>query len=157
MFRLEQEHLSTGVEFHVVENFATFRAGEYLVTPLAAKHDPEERCLIYMIENNGKRILYGNDTAMFPEETWDYIAGKPFDLVSLDCTHCAESGGEFHLGLPDAVSVKRRMDAIGCLKPSTKIVLTHFAHINGKCHDAMVELAAEYGMEAAYDGGVWEV
>ena len=156
------KELSLGTELHVVENFVPFTAGSYTVTPMPARHDPSERCLIYMIESggsgpSGKRILYGTDTGIFPEETFEFIAGKPFDLITLDCTHCSNSEGTNHMGLPDAVDLKRRLDITGCLKPSTKIVLQHFSHYNGTCYDAMLELAASHSMDVSYDGGVWEV
>lgn len=145
------------IQYYIVENFTSFQAGIYTVTPLPALHDPNERCLIYLIEFNGKRILYGTDTGIFPDETFEFIAGKPLDAVTLDCTYCANTVDTAHMGLPDAVDVKRRLDAIGCLKSNTKIILQHFSHINGTCYDAMVELAAPYNMEVSYDGGVFSV
>jgi len=147
---------ATGVVFHMADNFKPFKAGNFTVTPLVALHDRSERCLIYMIEHGGKRMLYGNDTGIFPEETWEHISGKPFDLVSLDCTNCARKEGTNHMGLPDALEVRERMEKIGCLKPETKFVLHHFSHNGGSCHDEMVEQAAVHDMDVSYDGGVWE-
>ena len=154
---LDQEKWPLGIAFHMVETFKPFEAGAYTVTPLLALHDQSERCLIYMIEYGGKRMLYGNDTGIFPEETWEYIANKPFDLVSLDCTHCTHREGTNHMGLPDVVDVKRRLDAIGCLKITTKIVLHHFSHHHGTYYDAMVGLAKPYDMDVSYDGGIWDI
>ncbi|MCL2400784.1 MAG: MBL fold metallo-hydrolase [Defluviitaleaceae bacterium] len=147
----------SGIEYHVVESFRPFEAGVFTVTPLPAFHDKNEECFIYMIEHSGKRMLYAHDTGIFPKETFEYISGKFFDLVSLDCTYCTTSEGVYHMGLPDAENVKRRMDAIGCLKPKTKIVLNHFSHTNGTCYDALNEIAAEHDMEVSYDGGVWDI
>ena len=146
-----------GTEYHLVKNFVPFKAGEYTVTALPALHDRRERCLIYMIEYGGKRILYGNDTGIFPDEVFNYISGKQFDLISLDCTSGKFKEGTNHMGVPDAQEIKSRMEAIGCLKPSTKIVLHHFSHNGGPTHDAMVEVASEIFMEVAYDGGVWNI
>jgi len=146
-----------GIHFHLVESFKPFNAGAYIVTPLSALHDRSEQCFIYMIEHNGKRMLYGNDTGIFPEETWGYIAGKPFDLISLDCTSGYKREGTNHMGLPDAIDVKRRLSDLGCLKPNTKIVLHHFSHNGGPYHDAMVALASPHAMDVSYDGGVWDI
>ena len=146
-----------GVQYHLVENFSPFKAGDYTVTALPALHDRSERCLIYMIEHDGKRMLYGNDTGIFPDEVFEYMAGKQFDLISLDCTSGTFKEGTNHMGVPDAQEVKKRMEEIGCLKPSTKIVLHHFSHNGGPTHDAMVEIAAEIDMEVSYDGGVWTI
>ena len=148
------------MKFHVPECFQPFHAGAYTVTPLAAAHTSytqEERTFIYIIEHGGKRMLYGNDTSVFPEETWDYIAGKPFDLVSLDCTYCGEKGGRNHMGMPDVLEVRARMEKLGCIMPNTRVILHHFSHNHASCHDEMVELAKPHNLEVAYDGAVWEV
>ena len=34
----------------------------YTVTAMLANHDKRERCYIYLVEKNGKTLLYGNDT-----------------------------------------------------------------------------------------------
>ena len=154
---VDQGDSPLGIEFHVVENFIPFKAGAYTVTPLPALHDRSERCLIYIIEHENKRILYGNDTGIFPDETFKFLANIPFDLISLDCTNGISPEGTNHMGLPDALEVKRRMDAMGCLKPTTKVVLHHFSHNGGPYHDAMVNEAADYGMEVSYDGGIWTI
>jgi len=152
-----------GVKYHVVENFRPFEAGKFTVTALLATHDRTERCLIYMIEHEGKRMLYGNDTGIFPEETWQYISGKPFDLVSLDCTHGINKEGNNHMGIPDVLEVKRRMEILGCLKAGksggagSKVVLNHFSHNDGPYYDAMLDVAADYSLEVSYDGGVWDI
>ena len=143
--------------FHVVENFMPFNAGVYMVTALPALHARSERCLIYMVEYGGKQLLYANDTGIFPEQTWEYIAGKNFDLISLDCTSCVMKEGTNHMGLPDAIEVGARLKELGCLKDSTQIVLHHFSHNGGVCHDEMVEIAKEHGFGVSYDGSVWTI
>jgi phosphoribosyl 1,2-cyclic phosphate phosphodiesterase len=110
-----------------------------------------------LIEHNGRRVLYGNDTGIFPEETWEYLAGVPLDVVSLDCTFCGRKDGNNHMGLPDALEVRERLGELKCLKPDTRIILHHFSHNGGACYDEMVELARPHGMEVSFDGGVWEV
>ena len=57
------------VILHELKNFEPVQIGDYLVTPLTARHDPRENCLIYSIESDGKRLLYSNDTGEYPEET----------------------------------------------------------------------------------------
>lgn len=48
--------------------------------------------------------VYGNDTGLFPEETYAYLQNVKLDLVSLDCTHGARhAGGWGHLGLETCV------------------------------------------------------
>lgn len=161
MLEDERRHVTPEIAvFNQIEAFKPFKAGVYTVTPLRADHrsyTAEEKTMIYIVEQAGKRLLYGNDTKIFPEETFEYIAGKQFDLVSLDCNNCGESASGNHMGLPENLKVKERMEKLGCLKADSKIVLNHFSHQSGACYEEMVELARPHGMEVAYDGGVWEV
>jgi len=144
-------------DFHIADNFVPFTAGNFTITALPALHARNERCLNYIIECDGKHILYGNDTGIFTQEVWDYIAGTQFDLISLDCTFGIYKEGGNHMGLPDIVEMKELFAKHSCLKPDTRIVINHFSHNGGACYDEMVELAAPHGLEVSYDGGVWEV
>ena len=147
----------TGIEYNLLEPFKPYKAGVYTVTALLALHDRTEQCFIFMIEHNGKRMLYGNDTGIFPEETWEYIVGKEFDLISLDCTSGILKEGTNHMGLPDAIEVEKLLNKIGCLKADTKIVLHHFSHNGGAYHDDFVARAKPYGFDVSYDGGIWDI
>ncbi|MCL2014773.1 MAG: MBL fold metallo-hydrolase [Defluviitaleaceae bacterium] len=157
MQELDTDQWPTNIKFHVVEPFKPFSAGNFTVTPLLALHDITEQCFIYMIELANKRLLYANDTGIFPTETFNYIANKPFDTISLDCTSCGHKEGTNHMGLPDALEVKRRLEGLKCIKDTTKIILTHFSHNGGTCYDAMLDLAEPHNFEVAFDGAVWNV
>ena len=83
----DAENLSERLVYKTVREFEPFKVLDYVVTPLLAKHMQDEKCYIYMIEDKfDKTMLYGNDTSWFPEETWMYLKGHYFDMVSLDCT-----------------------------------------------------------------------
>lgn len=141
------------VNVRYVPPFETFEAGDIKVTPLKALHDRAEDCYIYIFEDaDGKRMLYGNDTGIFPEETWEYIRGHYFNLVSLDCTSGPNKEGDYHMGLPDNIKVKVRLLEIGCADETTRFVVTHFSHNGGLLHDELVELASPHGFDVAYDG-----
>lgn len=131
----------------------TYEAGKLKVTPLLAKHKVGEECLIYLIEQDGKTLLYGNDTGIFPEETFEYLTGKKLDLVSLDCTGGAiHADGHNHMGMESNIKVKERLIELGCVKEDTKWVLTHFSHNCQMTHEELVKEAEAIGFEVAYDG-----
>jgi len=145
--------LNKFVKSHYVPPFEPFKAGDINVTPLLALHNRQEDCYIYIFEDrDGKRMLYGNDTGIFPEETWEYIEGRHFDLVSLDCTMGPKVDGNNHMGIPDNIKVKERLIQIGCADDNTIFILTHFSHNGGLLYDELVEAARPYGFEIAYDG-----
>lgn len=140
-----------------LQEFTPTRVGEYTVTALLAKHNPAEKCFIYQIERDGKSLLYGNDTGIFPEATWEYIKDRRFDLVSLDCTMGKYGEGSNHMGVPDTTKVRERMLSLGCASEETKFVLTHFSHNGGLLHEELEDTAGPKGFLIAYDGFEVEV
>lgn len=136
--------------------FVSHQVGQHRVTPLLAAHDRAERCYIYQVEGGGKRLLYGNDTGIFPEATWAHLQGTVFDIISLDCTHGRAAEGSNHMGVPDLIRIRRRLEDAGCVKDSTLFVATHFSHNGGLLHEQLVEALAPAGYLVAYDGMVAE-
>lgn len=132
--------------------FKPFMANAHKVTPLLALHAQREKCLIYMIERDGKRLLYCHDTGFFPQETWDYIKGIRFDAVSMDCTHIVYKDGGNHMGIEDNRIMKERLTEIGCADENTIFVINHFSHNGTLNHDAIVKAVEKDGFIVSYDG-----
>ena len=129
---------------------------DYTITPLIAAHGqygthPRIKCYIYDIKKDEVRLLYGNDTAYFPERTWDYIRGRYYHLVSLDCTMLNRTSKN-HMGIQDVLRVQDRLFKIGCADERTKWVITHFSHHGGILHEELVRQMSEYHIYVAYDG-----
>ena len=137
------------------EAYKPFVVGTHCVTPLKANHDIKTGPYIYDIEKDGKRLLYGNDTGIFTDETWEYLKyKKPFyHLVSLDCTGgIAELRSDRHMNLKNCCIVKDRLIDIGCADKNTIFVLHHFSHNGCAVYDDLVPAAAENGFLVSYDG-----
>lgn len=132
--------------------FKPFWANKHKVTPLLALHAKREKCLIYMIEKDGKRLLYCHDTGFFPQETWDYIKGIRFDAVSMDCTHIVHKDGLNHMGIEDNRIMKQRLIEMGCADEKTIFVINHFSHNGFLNFDQIQEAVAEDGFVVSYDG-----
>lgn len=141
------------VAFQAVREFEPFVTDEgYQVTPLLAKHNPVEKCLLYLISKDGKTIFYGHDSGIYPEETWDYLKGKRIDLVSFDCTNILHPDENYHMGIPAAIKTRERLAAQGNCHSGTVYVLNHFSH-NGKLmHDEIEQIAVENQFLTAWDG-----
>jgi len=144
---------TTGVNLRHVRPFVPFEACDSRVTPLLADHNPQETCLLYLIERGGRRLLWGHDSGIFPEETWAYLAGQPaLDGVVLDGTNGPLTFGGGHMGIEDMIAVKQRMLAEGMATPGTLFVATHFSHNGGLLHAELEERLCPAGFVVAYDG-----
>lgn len=150
------EHSGGQLQFCEVRPFEPFDAGGYRVTALKALHGTPHP-YIYMISDGEKTLLYGNDSDIFPEETWEYLARvKPhFDLVSLDCTEGAKTELPWrgHMCLGYNLRCREMLREYGLIDDTSKVVLNHFSH-NGQSalYDDFVGIAAQYGFEITYDG-----
>ncbi|MEG0942202.1 MAG: MBL fold metallo-hydrolase [Angelakisella sp.] len=132
--------------------FVSYNIANYTVTPLLANHAKNEKCFLYIIEKDGKRLFYGNDTGFFPQATWDFIRGMRFDLISLDCTMLKHKDGNNHMGIADVLEVKERLCELGCIDSSTTCVITHFSHNGGLLHHEIEATMFKHGFLTAYDG-----
>lgn len=133
--------------------FKTYEVGKLKVTPLLAQHQPDEKSLIYLIEEERRTLLYANDTGIFPEATYEYLQNVKLDVVSLDCTHGARyAGGSGHLGLETCVQTKERLLNMGSTCEETTFIITHFSHNGGLCHEDLEKVAIPHGFVVAYDG-----
>lgn len=143
--------------YHRVRAYQPFCVQDFTFTPLPALHalgDPTEDAFIYLIQKDGKSLLYANDTGIFYDEVFDYLkkTGVMLNLVSFDCTFGKLPDGKNHMGIPDNLQVQQRLARQGNVGESTRYVITHFSHNCGSCHEELVEAAAQYGYTVAYDG-----
>lgn len=155
----DSDNLNERLSFFRIDPMECFTTGQYTVTALPAKHDDREDCFLYDIVSaaDGKRLLYGNDTALFPKKTFQWMMGKRYDCVSLDCTMGGEKGCASHMSLTECMTVKDWMLEHGCADEETKFILTHFSHNGGLLHEELTARAVPHKFLVAYDGMVAEV
>ena len=143
------------VSFQKVESFVPFAIGEFTVTALRADHDPASVPVIYLIQKDGKSVLYGNDTGIFPADTWDWLAQNPchLDFVSLDCTAGLLTGFKRgHMGLDSNAIVASRLKELRLADEKTRWCVHHFSHNCQATYDELVPIAADLGFDVSYDG-----
>lgn len=151
--RFKVHPLDDAVKFVRIGPFEDFMADGYHIVPLPADHDKRETSLIYVIEKDGKRLLYGHDTGMnLSQEAWEYIYERQFDLISLDATMGKKHSECYHMGLPDALAFADRLEEHGCLRADTVKVINHFSHNGEMTHADLEAFAGAHGLIAAYDG-----
>ncbi|QQO09303.1 MBL fold metallo-hydrolase [Breznakiella homolactica] len=149
------------LELHRICPGQAVRCGELTVTAVPAVHDPGEECLIYVIEEEGgQSLLYANDTALPPEETFaaiaGYLAGKQLDYVSMDCTHGPKPGSASHMGIAENRIFRDRLIACGACGSSARFIATHFGHNGGALHGELETLLGKHGIYPAWDGFIPE-
>lgn len=153
------------VVYRQVHGLTPFAVQDYTVTPLPANHKPDEEAFIYMIEKDGKALLYGNDTGVLPEITKEYIEKtKPyFRAVNLDATMGFMRIPHSHMGFAQIAGIRAWLREIGCADENTVFVATHFSH-NGLLKDGVPYLHADLvslpeldGFTVAYDGMELEI
>ncbi len=137
--------------------FVPHEVAGYTVIPMLAKHAKDEKCFIYLIGKEGKWLLYGNDTGIFPDATWAFLKGRKLDLISLDCTCGQRAEGSNHMGVPDLITMRKLLADNGNTHDHTKYVATHFSHNGGLLHGGLEELLNPHGYQVAYDGMTVEV
>ncbi len=144
------------VNINVIKAFDVVEFGSYRVTALPARHAAGTEALNYIIENDGKTLLYAHDTGYFLDETFDHIekSGIRFDMLSLDCTNVdipiADTGS--HMGFPNINRVVEKLHSLGAVDKDTVICVNHFSHNGNPLHSHLCERAAEYGYLTSYDG-----
>ena len=151
--RFKVHPLDDAVKFVRLEPFAGFMADGYHIIPVPADHDPRETCFIYIIEKDGKYLLYGHDTGLnLSREAWDCIYSYKYDLVSMDATMGKKQTKGYHMGLPDDIAFVKMLEERRCIHQNTVKVINHFSHNGEMTHEQLEKFAEEHGMTAAYDG-----
>lgn len=143
------------VHAQTVHAFETFSAGDYQVTALPADHCYTEESLFYLVERQGKALLYAHDTGYFLDSVWEYLAGRTdlrLGLVSLDCNHGFEDNMRNHMSFQADALVRDRLKEMGLADEQTVFVCNHFSHNGGGSYEELSRRAQEQGMLASYDG-----
>ena len=165
---IAESRLSDLIQFRLVEPYAPFEVEGYTVTALDAVHciDHEgteypvtfrgktyyraERALIYLIEKDGRALLYGHDTDELDPRVYEYLKGKRLDLVSLDCTNGAKLTTYVgHMGADKNLKVRAALLECGAADESTIFVANHFSHNGAISYEALEE--ALPGFKISYD------
>lgn len=142
------------VEMRRVRPFEAIELSEGVTaTAIIADHAGEdEEAVNWVLQREGRTLLQGNDTGVWPEESWEFLAGLRLDVAIIECTYGPNRGGRHHLGAEDVLEVRDRLVEIGALTADTRTIVTHFSHNSGWPHEQYEEFFSPKNIEVAYDG-----
>ena len=164
-----QPHLCDCIRYRELRPFEPVEIDGYTVTPLQAVHCRDdkqqtfpvtfegrtiyrsEEALFYLIEKDGKRLLYAHDTDEFTPEDMAFLAGKRIDLISLDCTNGQRDATYVgHMGANDNLRMREKLLANGAADAHTLFVANHFSHNGLAPYEELQRLLP--GFVVSYDG-----
>lgn len=135
----------------------------YAVIPMPSNHstgNEEETTLHYLIEGEGKRILYATDGAWLLNQEHHIIGKKVLDAAIFDATIGDGFDGDYRVFEHNSIDMVRLMvktfQKTGRLREGAPVYLTHMArtlHASQK----EVEARLEKPFIACYDGLIAEV
>lgn len=135
-----------------------FAASGYSILPLPANHEtdiPEEQPLHYLVEKDGKRLLYATDGAWMLRKAVTAMGKTPLDAMVIDATIGDGHDGDYrvfeHNSLPMIRVMVRTFLDTGLLPEGAPVYLTHMART---LHPDAKTLAASLTkpLTATYDG-----
>lgn len=139
--------------YHRIAPWEPIDLGDGLTaTPVLAAHDRSEECVNYRIEIGGKTALFGHDTGWYDPPTWEFLSGKPLDLLILDCTYGTEDNQRGHMGGMALIRARDELAKRGALASDARCVATHFSHNGGSLYDELERFFTPHGFLVAYDG-----
>lgn len=115
-----------------------------------------EEALFYLIEKDGKSLLYAHDTDEFTPADLAFLAGRKIDLISLDCTNGRlDMSYVGHMGATENRRMREVLLKNGAADEHTVFVANHFSHNGLAPYEALQALLP--GFLVSYDGMIVEV
>ena len=155
------EYAFKNIEPNLIPLFEKVKVGKYNVISLPANHFKGDDARFYIIENDGKTILYAHDTGYFFPEVLEFIEKEEikFDLISLDCTNIEIPIEDIHphMGIPNIKRLIAKLTSIGAVNNDTIKVINHFSHNARPSHHELEEKVKDEGWLVSYDGFTIEI
>ena len=144
-----------GITVNIVKPFEPFKAGDYTITALKARHGTYNP-YIYIISDGNKTMLYAHDTGPLIDESYSYIKDNKivFNLISLDCTEGIKPiNYDSHMNFENCRYTADCFKKDGIITDTTIKILNHFSHNGGSIlYDDLSKAVDQYGFKVSYDG-----
>ena len=152
------------IKFVETKRNRDYEIGSYKVTSLRSNHateDPDEDTRLYLIEQDGRILYYGCDSAWIPTVSWNVIREKPVNAMVLELT-CGETATYdwriFEHNTPEMLEIMLTMfRKYKLFAPDVKYYVSHLARTLHTDHEGLVKYLEPMGVTPAYDGFSFEV
>lgn len=144
------------LEFVVLQAWKAVTTKHLVCIPIKANHDPRQECFNFILNYQGKTILYATDTAAFLLETKEFLLDFKFDLVVMEGTlgfnHNYDSTAPGHSNFYVNRQTREWMLEQGLISETTPFTITHTGPHFAPPHEECAPLLAKWGLTLAYDG-----
>ncbi len=151
--RIRQRYPEWPMEIVETRSFECFEHCGYRFIPVKATHITDEDCHNFLIQREGKTLLYATDTGIWSEETFAFLDQFRVDALILECTDGVDpTPYEGHLDISECIMIVGRLRTMGVLKDGSRVVTTHHS-VRGLARHCDLEAAfAGHGIEPGFDG-----
>lgn len=156
--KIRQRYPEWPLELVETRSFEPFNHLDYEITPVRARHTPNEDCHNLLVTREGKSILYASDTGVMFEETMEFLASRRIDLLIIECTDgLNEPIFEGHLNIEGCIALVEKLRNQGTLSPASIVVTTHHGARGGVLHHELEALLCPHNILPGFDGMVLEL
>lgn len=156
--KIEEAYPDWPFEMVRTRSFCSFTHGDFKITPVYANHLRDEDSQNLLIERDGRTLLYGTDTGIWFEETWEFLKDFRIDGLVLECTDGAKEPLWWgHMGYREVIQVADRLRKQGSLRDEAWVVTTHHSHLGDATHEELEALLNPAGVLVGFDGLELEV
>jgi phosphoribosyl 1,2-cyclic phosphate phosphodiesterase len=164
LVRLLGEEEAAKIPFVELKMGRDYEIGGYKITPLRGNHateDPEENTLIYLIEQEGRILFYGCDSAWIPTTAWNVIKNRPVTAMVLELT-CGEAARhDWRIFEHNTIEMLELMlvtfRKYNYFAEDVRYFVSHMALTLHTDHETLVKTLEPLGVTPAYDGFSFEV
>lgn len=158
------EETAARIAFVETRRNRDYDVGGYRVTSLRSNHatdDPEEDTRLYLVEEGGRILYYGCDSAWIPTVSWNVIKTRPVNAMVLELT-CGETApNDWRIFEHNTLEMLSLMLATfrkyGCFSPDVRYYTSHMARTLHTDHDTLAATLRPLDVTPAYDGMVIEI
>lgn len=126
--------------------------------PLRSQHGPRSGFAhSYIVERNGKRILYASDTGGYDADMLSILLSYTYDCIIMEGTFGLGAEDASHMSLTKNRRVLRLLSDHHVWKGTPCFYLTHICPHWAPPHDLYAPMVEKEGMLLAYDGKIIEI